>query len=80
MEFDKLGLEVAKTRREQKISQQQLANDLGISRATISSFENGRGVDIGIKKVLAIVDYIGLEVTLRDKSPFPTLEELMNER
>ena len=80
MEFDKLGLEVAKIRREQKISQQQLANDLGISRATISSFENGRGIDIGIKKVLAIVDYIGLEITLRDKSPFPTLEELMNER
>jgi len=80
MEFDELGLEVAKIRREQKISQQQLANDLGISRATISSFENGRGIDIGIKKVLAIVDYIGLEITLRDKSPFPTLEELMNER
>ena len=80
MEFDELGLEVAKIRREQKISQQELANNLGISRATISSFENGGGIDIGIKKVLAIVDYIGLEITLRDKSPFPTLEELMNER
>ncbi len=80
MEFDELGLEIAKRRREKKISQQQLANDLGISRATISSFENGRGVDIGLKKVLAIVDYIGLELTIRDKSPFPTLEELMNER
>ena len=80
MDFDEIGLEVAKTRRTKRISQQEMADNLDISRATISSFENGRGVDIGLKKVLAIVDYVELEITLRDKSPFPTFEELRDAR
>ena len=80
MDFQELGKEIAVVRKEQKISQKLLADNLQISRATISSFENGRGVDIGIKKVLQIIDYLNLEIKLRVKSPFPTIEELQDER
>jgi transcriptional regulator with XRE-family HTH domain len=57
-----------------------MADHLGISRATINALENGRSGDIGIRKVMKILDYLGKELTVRDKSPFPTLEELRDER
>lgn len=76
MDFKEFGKKIAKLRKEQNISQKVLALDIGISRATLSSFENARGVDIGFKKVLQILDYLSCELTLKDKTPFPMFEEL----
>ena len=78
MDFIELGQYIAKKRKEKKISQHSLAEDLNISRATISSFENGSGIDIGLKKVLKIIDYLGLELALREKSNFPVFEDLLD--
>lgn len=72
-----MGQEVRRLRRERGISQQLMADHLAISRATLNAFENGRTGDIGIKKVMKMVDYLGMELCLRDKSPFPTFEELL---
>lgn len=76
MDFQEFAKELQRLRKEQKISQQELAEDIGISRATLSSFENARCSDIGVKKVMQIADYLGYELSLRVKSPFPTFEEL----
>ena len=76
MDFKEFGKNIAKLRKEQNISQTILCKDIGISRATLSSLENGRGVDIGFKKILDIVDYLGYEINLKTKSPFPLFEEL----
>nr|WP_264754807.1 helix-turn-helix transcriptional regulator [Marinobacter sp. LV10R510-11A] len=62
------------------MSQQKMAEHLGISRATINALENGRSGDIGIKKVMKVLDYLGKELAIRDKSPFPTFEELRDEQ
>lgn len=73
-------LEFTKTlsllRKKKKISQTQLSTDLGISRATISSLENNGEADVGLKKVLQILDYLGYEIELKEKSMFPSFEEL----
>jgi len=61
-----------------KISQEILAKDIGISRATLSSFENCRGVDIGFKKVLQIVDYLGYSLNMKEITQFPTFDELQD--
>lgn len=79
MDFRTLGHEISLYRQQQGISQQKMADHLGISRATINALENGRSGDIGIRKAMKILDYLGKELTIRDKSPFPTLEELRNE-
>ena len=79
MDFKEFGKTMAQLRKTQNISQALLASDIGISRATLSSFENGSGVDIGFKKVLQIVDYLGYEFNLKESSPFPTFEELRDE-
>lgn len=78
MDFVEFGKNIAKIRKEKKISQNSLSKDLNISRATISNFENGRSVDIGFKKVLQICDYLGFELAIKEKSPFPTFEEIVN--
>ena len=78
MDFIELGKEVSILRKQKKISQQQLSQDLQISRATISSFENGNPVDIGVKKVIQILDYLGYEISIKVKSPFPIFEDLVN--
>jgi len=80
MDYQEFGKKLAFLRKEQKISQEQLSKDLGISRATISAFENGRSPDVGLKKILQIIDSLGYELTLKEKAPFPTFEELLDER
>lgn len=78
MEFKELGEELKNLRKSKKITSEQMAKDLHISRATISNFENGGTVDIGLKKALQIADYLGYELVLKEKSKFPTFEELIN--
>ena len=75
MNLKELGKEIKKHRKEQKTSQTKLCENINISRATLSSLENGRG-EIGFKKILQIIDYIGFEFTLKEKNSFPTLEDL----
>ncbi|MEA2019266.1 MAG: helix-turn-helix transcriptional regulator [Campylobacterota bacterium] len=76
MDFKEFGNNISLLRKKKKISQELLSKDIGISRATLSSFENGRGVDIGFKKVLHIVDYLGYKIVIKENSIFPTFEEL----
>lgn len=79
MNFSDLGRELRRRRVEQGISQQLMADHLAISRATINALETGRAGDVGVKKVMKMADYLGVELCFRDKSPFPTFEELLNE-
>ena len=76
MNFKEFGNKIAILRKQQNITQNQLATNLEISRATLSSFENGKSVDIGFKKVLQIVDYLEYQLDIKKSSPFPTFEEL----
>lgn len=80
MDLREFGAHMAQLRKEKKVSQEQLSRDLSISRATISSLENGTSSDVGIKKILQILDYLGYELTCKEKSPFPTFEELRDAR
>jgi len=76
MDFKELGGEIAELRRLKKISQQYLANSVGVSRATINALETGRAGDVGVRKVLKILDYLGYEIRIKEKGRFPTFEEL----
>jgi len=79
MDYEEFGKKVALLRKSKNISQKEMAKDLNISRATISSLENAKTNDIGIKKVLQILDYLDNEIDFKEKSHFPTLEDLQNE-
>lgn len=75
MDYFDLGHSVARLRKSKGWSQQQLADYAGISRPTLSSFENGRG-DIGTRKLLLILDRLDQQVRLRERSPRPILDDL----
>lgn len=78
MGFFELGQKVKQLRTEQRVSQQLMAGHLDISRATLSAFENGRSGDIGIKKVMYVLDYLSCELRIKERSLFPTFEELLD--
>ncbi|MFD1006872.1 helix-turn-helix domain-containing protein [Oceanisphaera ostreae] len=80
MTYLELGQAVRELRLQQKVSQQKMADHLAISRTTLNAFELGRSGDVGLRKVMKMLDYLGAEISLREKSPFPTFEELRDGR
>jgi transcriptional regulator with XRE-family HTH domain len=76
VDFKELGEQIAELRCSKKISQQHIADAVGISRATVNALETGRAGDVGIRKAFKILDYLGYEIRIKEKARFPTLEEL----
>jgi len=74
-----IGEEIRKERKRRKISQETMARDLGMSRATISLIETGTVQEIGVRKLIRILDYLGLELKVRPAGMPPTLDELRGE-
>ena len=58
----------------------QLAKSLGMSRTTISQIESGTVQEIGVRKPMRLLDYLGLELRVRPAGRPPTLEELQEEQ
>ncbi len=75
-----LGPLLRQARREAKLSQEQLAKPLGMSRATISAIESGRCEEIGFAKLAALLDLVGLEVVVAPRKGRPTVDDLRAER
>lgn len=75
-----IGQNIREQRKRQKLSQAALAKSTGISRSSLSQLETGTITDIGIKKVMRVLDYLGLELTVRPAGAPPTLDELRKER
>lgn len=61
-------------------SQEAVGNALGMSRTTISRIESGMIPEIGIRKVMALCESLGLELVVRRKQARPTLQQLQAER
>lgn len=74
-----IGETIRKERKRQKVSQEKLAKDLGMGRATISQIESGTMQEIGVRKLIRILDYLGLEIRVRPAGSPPTLDELREE-
>jgi transcriptional regulator with XRE-family HTH domain len=75
-----IGADIRKERKLRKISQGKLAKDVGMSRSTVSQIETGVVQDIGIRKLIRILDYLGLELRVRPAGSPPTLDELREEK
>jgi transcriptional regulator with XRE-family HTH domain len=58
------------------LSQSQLAQRHGMSRATISGIENNTVPEVGIRKVAAILEGLGYTLTATPRRRRMTLDEL----
>ena len=74
-----IGRLIREARKRQNVTQSEAAKAAGIGRSTLSQIENGTIQEIGIRKVIRILDFLGLELTTRPKGAPPTLEELRKE-
>ena len=80
MTLPELGPLLKQARREARLSQEQLAQPLGMSRATISAIESGRCEEIGFTKLVALLEVVGLEVSVTPRKGRPTIDDLRAER
>lgn len=75
--MENLGQMIRSLRKAQKLSQQALAQQYGMSRSTISGIENNTIPEIGIRKVEAILNGFGYELTAVPRpAQRPTLDTL----
>jgi transcriptional regulator with XRE-family HTH domain len=74
-----IGEKIREARKGCKVSQAEMAKALGMSRTTIGQIENGTVPEIGVRKLIRILEYLGLELRVRPAGKPPTLEELREE-
>lgn len=79
LQLPELGVQIAARRKERKLTQTALARSAGVSRATLEALENGRLGELGHAKLSRILALLGWEFALREASPRPTLDDLMEE-
>ena len=75
-----LARTVRESRKQQRLTQIQLAQDARVSRALVAQLESGRLPEIGIGKLTRILHVLGLDLrvtTLNLKRP--TFEDLLHE-
>lgn len=74
-----IGSQIRQARKRHHITQAAMAKTLGMSRTTIGQIENGTVQDIGVRKLIRVLELLGLELTVRPAGRPPTLEELREE-
>lgn len=80
MTLQEIGPVLKDARKRGKLSQEQLARPLGMSRATISALESGRCDEIGFVKLAALLDGLGLDIMVCPRKSRPTIDDLRAER
>ncbi|NCO53423.1 MAG: helix-turn-helix transcriptional regulator [Deltaproteobacteria bacterium] len=74
-----IGQQIHRERKKRKLSQATLASLLGMSRTTIGQIEKGTIGDIGVRKLIRILEILDLELRVRIAGAPPTLDELREE-
>lgn len=69
MHLPELGGAIRNARTARGLTQAQLAREAGLSRETLNLLENGLVRDLGIRKVLAVLDHVGLTITVQPDVP-----------
>ena len=76
MDLRELGRQIALARREAGQTQTELAAAAGLSRQTVSALERGELGDLGVRKVLRLLEALDLTLVLRRFGHRLTLDDL----
>jgi len=77
--LSRIGQYIRQERKKRKMTQAALAGLLGMSRTTIGQIEHGTVQDIGIRKLIRILEILELELRVHLADSPPTLDELREE-
>lgn len=67
MYFQDIGKAVRNARIAQQITQAELADRVGLSRVTVNQLESGVFPDLGINKLLSVLETVGLDLAITKK-------------
>ena len=70
MILSELGKTIKDLRKQKGISQESLAQQASVSRATLSKLENGYIANISIVTVNQILSLLGYEIDIKPANPF----------
>lgn len=79
MVLDELGEQIKTLRKQQGLSQSQLAQMAGLDRTTLGMLERNDYTDIGIRKVQRVLELLGKKLAVANAG-LPTLDDLVAER
>lgn len=74
-----IGKQIRQARKSRRISQSELGKALGMSRTTIGQIENNTVQEIGVRKLIRLLEFLGMELRVRPAGKPPTLDELLEE-
>jgi transcriptional regulator with XRE-family HTH domain len=80
MDLLEIGLLFKEARKLRRRTQGELAQALGMSRATLSALERGRCQELGVRKLTALLETVGLDLVVGPRKTRPTLDDLRAER
>jgi transcriptional regulator with XRE-family HTH domain len=80
MELVEIGVLFKEARKRSRRTQLELAQALGMSRATLSALESGRCEEIGVRKLTALLESVGLDLFAGPRKARPTLDDIRAER
>jgi len=72
MILSELGKTIKSLRKQKRLSQENLAKQSGISRATLSKLENGYIANISIVTINQILCFLDYEIDIKPTNPFMT--------
>ncbi|WPB56655.1 helix-turn-helix transcriptional regulator [Xylophilus sp. GOD-11R] len=79
-ELPELGAAVAGLRRERGMTQRQLAELSGLGQSTLARFESGRVAEFGSRKLLRLMEVLGVELSFVPVNHVFTLDDALAEK
>jgi len=77
MKIDEIGPALAQRRKALGLTQEALCRELGISRVTLSAFENGKNLSLSLRQLGRILERLNLELDLQSQEHLPTLDDIL---
>lgn len=78
--FTDLGKEIARARKDRKLTQAETAKLAGVAQSTLARFEAGLATEFGLRKFLAVLDVLGREFRITPQGGTRTLDDVLAER
>lgn len=78
--LNEIGQELARLRKDSRLTQAQAARRAGIGLSSLARFEAGLASEFGLRKLLAVLDVLGYELRLVPRGHSRTLEDILTER
>lgn len=75
-----LGVQFQALRKQAGMTQQEVAQAVGLRQEALSRFERGRGNDFSLAKMLRLAQVLGYDLDIVSAQRHPTLDDVLKER